>query len=158
MIWQFVFSSVEAGEGKLDCRVLTPGYILMDVVIHRLYAVAFSSMHTPSWQVVAMGGGMCSLCAGNADSRSGFSSDLPTWAYQVIPLWIFCLFKQVCVEGGGKHEEKKCIFFFALVELWESISALHLLKDSSSIFWMNKKIKNTLIFRSLGVLWKAWKI
>lgn len=55
-------------------------------------------------------------------------------------------------------KKKSAFFFFALVELWESISALHLLKDSSSIFLMNKKIKNTLIFRSLEVMWKAWKI
>lgn len=57
MIGQFVITSFEAGGGKLDSSISAPGYFLMDVVIHHLYAVAFSSIHTPSWQVVAAGRG-----------------------------------------------------------------------------------------------------
>lgn len=47
-----------------------------------------------------MGGGMCSLCAGNADSRSGFSSDLPTLGIPGNP-FMNLLLVQTSFCGGG---------------------------------------------------------
>lgn len=60
---------------------------------------------------------MCRLCAGNGDSRSGFSSDLPTLGMPGNPLMNLLLVQTslgVCVE--------KCYGFALIVELWESLN------------------------------------
>lgn len=147
MIWQFAFTFFEMGGGKLDCSILIPGYILMGVVIHHLCAVAFSSTHTPSWQVLADGWWLSPVvCAGSVLGMQipgqVFLLTRQPWAYQVISLWIVCLFKQVCVEGGGKCEEKEALLFcscWVMGIIQYSGSAKRLSFKASSIFWMKKK-------------------
>lgn len=76
-----------------------------------------------------MGGGMCRLCAGNADSRSGFSSDLPTLGIPGNPFMNLLLVRTSLCGGGVGSVKKKKSYFFCLVELWESFNILDLLKD-----------------------------
>lgn len=100
------------GWGKLVYSILISGYILMDTVVCHLlpaYTRAFSGAHTPNWQMVADGLGFSPVgCAGcvlgmEIPGQVFLLTRLP-WAYQVIPWWIHCLFKQVCVD---REEEKK---------------------------------------------------
>lgn len=121
----------------------------------------FQHTHTQ----LAGGGGWAVVCAGSVlgmqiPGQVFLLTCLP-WAYQVIPLWISCLFKQVCVEGVGSVEKKKCNFF-ALVELWESFNILDLLKDFllklPPLFGWIKKFKSFDFFKRPEVLWRAWKI
>lgn len=72
---------------------------------------------------------MRSLCAGNGNSRSGFSSDLPTLGIPGNPLMNLLL-----VQTGWRGvcmfmEEKKYYCVALIVELWSHSSTLDLQKD-----------------------------
>lgn len=104
-----------AGGKKLVYSILISSYILSDIGIlwfvafYQHTAMRFSGAHTPNWQAVADELGFSPVgCAGcvqgmGIPGQVFLLTRLP-WAYQVIPWWIYCLFKQVCVDG---EEEKK---------------------------------------------------
>lgn len=63
-----------------------------------------------------MGGGLvrgvCRLCAGNGDSRSGFSSDLPTLGIPGNPFMNLLLVQTSLCGWGEKKKEKEEVLLF----------------------------------------------
>lgn len=124
------FDSLYSPPLRQEGESWTVAFQLLVIFLWMSWFTTFMPLHFPTHTHPAgrwwrMGGGMCKLCAGNADSRSGFSSDLPTLGIPGNPFMNLLLVQTGLCGGGWEVWRKRSAIFLLLVNY-----------RNRSIFWI----------------------